>query len=95
MPQPSPDVLIERIRESFDESVVVFTMGSCYKLFLILRTIYPDAEAYYDWNVGHVYTKIDGSYYDIKGKHVFAEGDLEPMANSHLLRNAHRWKYTG
>lgn len=41
--------------------------GQCYNFFLILRTIFPNASAYYDGN--HIYTKIDNKFYDIRGKH--------------------------
>ena len=88
-----PEVLIERIRESFDESRLVYTQGSCYRFFLILRTVYPDAEAYYDWVEGHVYTKIDGKFYDIRGRCANAPKDLERLNDTHLAKTAHRWKY--
>lgn len=52
-----------------------FTNGACYELFRILRTIWPDAEPWVaEWQSGwlnacHVYTLIDGWFYDIKGWH--------------------------
>lgn len=88
-----PENLIALIRDSFDESVLVYTTGSCYRLYLILRMVFPEAEPYYDWEEGHVYTKIGRAFYDIKGKHVFPEGKIQPMKDTHLLRDAHRWKY--
>ena len=38
---------------------------SCYQLYLILKYIFPEAEAYY--NCDHVITKIKNVYYDING----------------------------
>ena len=40
-------------------------MGNCYQFYEILKTIFPDAEPYEN---GHVLTKIDGEFYDIRGK---------------------------
>ena len=41
-------------------------MGNCYQFYEILKTIYIDAEAFYDGN--HVWTKINDNFYDIRGK---------------------------
>lgn len=57
---------IETIRNSFVGSETVYTRGSCYKFYLILKELFPDAEAYY--NSDHVITEIDGKYYDITGE---------------------------
>lgn len=56
---------IQTVRESFGGSIAVYTVGNCYQFFEILESIFPDAKAYYDGN--HVWTKIDGKYYDIRG----------------------------
>ena len=57
--------IITTIRESFGGSIAVYTCGNCYQFYEILKAIFPDAEAY---GSGHVYTKIDGKFYDIKGE---------------------------
>lgn len=61
-----PLTIIRTIRESFTGSVEVYTQGSCYKFYLILKSIFPQSEAYYDND--HVITEIDGLFYDINGK---------------------------
>lgn len=48
--------------------VRIFTQGGCYRLFEILNSIYPEAEPFYDEVLGHVYTRIDGRFYDIEGE---------------------------
>lgn len=58
-----PIKVIQLIRESFIGSEKVYTQGSCYQLYLILKYIFP--EAYY--NCDHVITKIKNVYYDING----------------------------
>ncbi len=70
--------LIKAIRESFYDSVVVYTQGSCYRFYLILKSVFPEAQAYYDSN--HVITRIGDRYYDITG-----EVDCE----RHLLVDEH------
>lgn len=61
-----PLTIIRTIRESFMGSSDVYTKGSCYKFYLILKSIFPQSEAYYDCD--HVITEIDGCFYDINGK---------------------------
>lgn len=57
--------LISIIRESHSEIEKIYTKGSCLNFFLILHSIYPESEPYY--NVDHVITKIDNKFYDITG----------------------------
>ena len=57
---------IARIRDSFIGSQQVYTEGSCYHFYLILKEVFPQAECWYDQD--HVLTKIDGKYYDIVGE---------------------------
>lgn len=62
----SVEDVITAIRESFNGADYVYTNGSCYKFYKILKTIFPNAKAYY--NSDHVITKINGKYYDITGE---------------------------
>lgn len=43
----------------------IFTRGSCYQLYKILKVLFPESLPYY--NGEHVITLIDGQYYDING----------------------------
>lgn len=58
--------IISTIRNSFDGSVDIYTNGSCYRFYEILKAIYPQAEAWYDSD--HVITKIMDKFYDITGE---------------------------
>jgi hypothetical protein len=58
--------LIATIRESHSMMPRIFQFGSCFNFYLILRQVYPEAEAYY--NIEHVITKIDDKFYDITGE---------------------------
>ena len=65
---------IKTVRESFVGSEHIYTRGSCYQFYRILKLVFPSAEAYYDMN--HVITKINNKFYDIAGE-VQKEGHLE------------------
>ena len=62
---------ISTIRDSFTGSQQVYTEGSCYHFYLILKEVFPEAEIYFDEN--HVITKIENKFYDITGE---VRGDL-------------------
>ncbi len=44
-----------------------FLYGLCWALFAHLRLHFPQARPWYAPVAGHVYTLIDGTYYDVKG----------------------------
>lgn len=82
--------LIQIIRESFPESVEVYTEGSCFQFYRILKEIYPQAEPWYDSE--HVITKIEGRFYDVtgeveKGSHYLLT--TEPR----IYNEAFNWRY--
>lgn len=56
---------ISTIRDSFIGSQQVYTEGSCYHFYLILKEVFPEAECIYDGD--HVLTRLDGKCYDITG----------------------------
>lgn len=57
---------ITTIRESFSGSITVYTMGNCYQFYEILKVVFPGAEPFESG--GHVITKINGKFYDIRGE---------------------------
>lgn len=73
MRSKNPLGLISAIRESIINSEIIYTNGSCYKFYKILKSVFPEAKAYY--NSDHVITEIKGKYYDITGE-VRKEGHL-------------------
>ncbi len=76
-----PIKVITSIRESFGGSIAVYRMGNCYQFYEILKTIFPDAEPFESG--GHVFTKIDGKYYDIMGE-LTKDYDLKPVENDRI-----------
>ena len=57
--------IIKRIRDSFDDSIKVYTKGSCVKFAMILKEIYPRGEVLYDSN--HGIFEYENVCYDING----------------------------
>lgn len=57
--------LIQRIRESFDDSVKVYTEGSCVRFAMILKQVFKKGEVV--WNEDHAAYHLNGHYYDITG----------------------------
>ena len=58
--------VIERIRDSFDGSVEVYTQGSCIKFAMILKEIFPQGNILY--NSDHAIFLLEGRCYDITGE---------------------------
>ena len=83
--------LITAIRESFDDSVKVYTQGGCFRFYLILKSVFPDAAAYYDMD--HIITKIGDKYYDINGEYTDLKNYLPLTDYPNSLKQAHKWKY--
>lgn len=62
--------------------------GSCFRLYLLLAEVFPEAEPWYDSN--HVITKIGERFYDIRGE--VAPDKHYPMRNEPAIFNgAHEW----
>lgn len=89
MTKPDPQSLISEIR--YATGVNRWLNGDCYRLYLILKAAFPQAVAYYDG--GHVYTEIDGCYYDIRG---YYGGDTERLypidREPRIARDAIEWR---
>lgn len=90
----TPLLIIDSLRNSVKASVKMFTDGKCFQLYLFLRNIYPHANAWYDPIVGHVYTEIDGTYYDIYGMHQYLPPKSYLLAeNPKVNLEAFDWDY--
>lgn len=57
---------IKIVKDSFRGSSDVYTRGSCYKFFEILKFVFPSAECFYYSK--HILTKINDRFYDINGE---------------------------
>lgn len=83
---------VKAVRESFPGSVEVYTQGGCFSFHLMLRCVAPGAwKLWYDQHEGHVYTEIDGKFWDIRGHHQredhwYYGGDDKEKGNDSLLQ---------
>lgn len=59
---------LTELRESAEAQYNIFTQGSCFRLYLILKTIFPKAEPYWSDMDNHCIIKIDDKFYDIGGE---------------------------
>ena len=87
------DMLIRTIRESHSDMQFMFTHGCCFEFYKILKSQWPQAEPYFSNREGHVYTKIDKEYYDIRGKAMYIPGDLKLMSKR-KQNEAEHWART-
>lgn len=70
-----------------------FTNGGCFQLYRVLKHIYPKAVAWYVH--GHVYTEIEGMFYDINGVIEKLPDGAIPLESEYLLfAKAHRWDFS-
>ena len=82
--------LINAIRSSQPHAHYMYRYGCCYNFFLILRSVFPQAQPYYSLKIGHVYTLIDGRFYDIEGKCLNPPKDLTFLYHN-IEDKPHRW----
>lgn len=75
----------------------IFTKGSCFRLYRILKTIYPNAEPYYSHTDGHWITEIDSKFYDINGEIIkeYVDHKYEKITNKVTLNSAYVPTYKG
>ena len=58
---------LKELRDSADIMLTIFTDGSCFHLYMILKTIYPESIPYWSDRDNHCIIKINDSFYDIGG----------------------------
>lgn len=90
----TPGTFIEELRSHRKDSVVAYTEGDCYKLYKLLKLVWPEAEAWYDFVKGHVLTQIGQTFYDIKGEVVPPSVHFIPLKEEpHIAEQAPFWSY--
>jgi hypothetical protein len=65
--QITPIVLIDALRESDPYIETIYMKGSCYRLHLMLKKLWPDALPVTNASGDHVGSVIGGVAYDING----------------------------
>ena len=81
--------VIALIRNSHPDIEDLYMYGQCYNFARILREAFSGIICY-SVSEGHVYTYINGHYYDIRGKILIIPEDIKPLDHRHGDR-PHRW----
>jgi len=86
--------LLHELRNTHPQMQNLFLEGKCYNLWLIVRTVFPDAQCWYSKVQGHVYIKYNKKFYDIRGKRLkwSLPDDLQPLDHREW-HQPHRWGF--
>lgn len=89
---------LKELKYSYHLNAKIYTEGSCFRLYKILKSIYPQANPIFSEKDLHWITEIDGKYYDINGE-IF-EDYLEfkeyiPITDEKMLETAYISTYGG
>lgn len=63
---PNIHAFLSTLRDLHPDMARYGLNGGCFRVYLLLKQVYPQAEPYY--NGDHVITLIDGDFYDIRGR---------------------------
>ncbi len=85
----SPLPLIDALRESDPYIATIYTQGSCYRLYLALKKLWPDAIPVINATGDHVGSLIGGEVYDING---IADWSYRAMDDDDLQK-ANGWSF--
>lgn len=76
--------------ENFTPDMVNICMnGSCFKLYILLKQIYPDATPWYDHD--HIITEIAGRFWDIRGEVLPSPRHIRMSDDALLFNGAYFW----
>lgn len=89
-----PEKLLAAVRDLHPDMEYMCKNGGCYSLFLVLKSVFENAVPYYSQVEGHVYTHIDGKFYDITGRVYRLPKDIDLMYKD-FNPKPHRWKPKG
>jgi hypothetical protein len=59
---------IDALRNSDRYIEIIYMNGSCYQFHLLLKTFFPESEAFLSKEKNHIITKYNNKYYDITGE---------------------------
>lgn len=83
---------LKELKHSYHKNEIIYTEGSCFRLYSILKAIFYQAIPYYSVLDGHWITKIDGKFYDINGEicpEYVAQKRYEKEENTIVLASAY------
>lgn len=59
---------LKELKSSYHKNEIIYSKGSCFRLFCILKLLFEEAKPFYSESDGHWITEIEGSFYDINGE---------------------------
>jgi len=83
---------LKELKHSYHKNEIIYTQGSCFRLYSILKTIFSEAVPYYSHLEGHWITEISGKFYDINGEicsEYVADKKYEKEENTIVLASAY------
>lgn len=89
---------LKELKYSYSENEKIYMEGSCFKIYVILKTLFKDAEPYYSQLDGHWVTKIEDKFYDINGeisKDYIEFKNYEHITDKTILASAYIPTYKG
>lgn len=84
----SPQLFLSLLRDLHPDLPRIGRNGSCFRVYLLLKAVWPEAEAWYDSN--HVITKIGEQFWDIHGE-VFPESHYRMADDAAVFNRAYTW----
>lgn len=88
MSSPDPLTFLYALRDLHPGLMHKCLNGSCFKLYLLMKQVFPDAMPYYDSD--HVIIKIGNSFYDIRGE-VLKSPNHIPLDGYQEFNRAYLW----
>ncbi len=86
-------LFLVRLRNTHRDFEFLFTNGGCYHLYLILRSLWPEAELWHTSDKqGHVWSKIGDYWYDIRGRRITRPKGAQRVTAARLGR-PDKWKH--
>src|SRR5574340_268857 len=86
-------IFLNELREHVPDATLLFTSGGCYGLYLMIRAFYPTARPWYDPVAGHVYSEVNGTFYDIRGRVRLPVGSVPLSTHKPKMARAWRWRF--
>lgn len=83
---------LKELKSSYHKNEMIYSEGSCFRLYSILKTVFSKASPYYSSLDGHWITEIDGSFYDINGEinlEYIADKKYEKIIDERILASAY------
>lgn len=89
---------LKELKYSYSENERIYTEGSCFRVYIMLKILFEEAKPYYSELDGHWVTKIRDKFYDINGeisKEYIGNKNYEHITDDVKLQSAYLPTYKG